>query len=328
MREDLESMRRGSRRWKEARVASVERMWGPRSVVVEDGPARGMRQIELRHLGGLAVDLEVDQFLDLGDASFRGVPLSFVAPTTSPRAESWSRRWRGGLMTTCGLAAVGRAEQDIGGMHGRAHLIPASVTRSEGRWDGDDYVVEVRGLMREGALFDQNVSVARTIRASVGASALQITDEVRNEGFERTPLRLLYHFNVGWPWLEEGAAVETEAQEPGQDEGSGNWERTVEAPKAGEPETVDALIAVPDADGWASARIQGSNRSITVRFRPEQLPYLTVWRSKAAGSYVVGLEPGTCWPGHVDGPDFGKAGVVLAPGESRTVNLEFEVQAD
>lgn len=231
-------------------------------------------------------------------------------------------------MTTCGLAAVGKAEQDIGGMHGRAHLIPACVTGSEGNWDGDDYVIEVRGLMREGALFDQNVSVARRIRARVGASTIDVTDEVRNEGFEPTPLRLLYHFNIGWPWLEEGAMVEAEAREPGRDEGPVKWDRCVEAPTPGEPELVDALIAVPDADGWGSARLLGSNRSITVRFRPEQLPYLTVWRSKAAGSYVVGLEPGTCWPSHVDGPEIGKEGVVLAPGESRMVNLIVEVQGD
>ena len=162
-------------------------------------------------------------------------------------------------MTTCGLAAVGKAKQDIGGMHGRAHLIPASVTGSEGSWDGDDYVVEVKGLMREGALFDQNVSVARRIRVRSGASTIHTTDEVRNEGFEPTPLRLLYHFNIGWPWLEEGAVVAAEAQESGHDEVLGKWERTIEAPTAGEQEMVDALIAVPDADGWASTRLQGSS---------------------------------------------------------------------
>ena len=49
-------------------------------------------------------------------------------------------------------------------------------------------------------------------------------------------------------------------------------------------------------------------------------------RSRAAGSYAVGLEPVTRWPSHVDGPESGKSGLELSPGESLLVDRIVEVQ--
>jgi hypothetical protein len=309
------------RRFVEARMGAVERAWAPRAVRVEDGVSAGHRQIELRHLGGLDVAVEVNQFLDLGEASWHGDAVSFVAPSTSPRAESWGRRWQGGLLTTCGLTAVGRATPEEGGMHGRAHLVPASVTRREGRWRDDRYELTVAGLLREGAVFEENVTVERTIRAEIGSSAIRLTDVVRNEGFTDAAVRILYHINLGWPLLHEGAAVRAEATPPG---GAGEpWERSIAAPAPATPERVDALVATASADGWSTASLSGGAGTVTVRFRPEQLPYLTVWRSAAAGSYALGVEPGTCWPSHADGPEEGKTGRVLAPGESMTAEIEI-----
>lgn len=206
-------------------------------------------------------------------------------------------------------------------MHGRASLIPASVTRREGRWtDEGQYELVVRGSLREGAVFEQNLTVERTIRATHGLSEIHITDVIRNEGFTPEPVKVLYHVNIGWPMLHGGAVVSAEAGEPGAGQGIG-WDRVLDDPAPGVPERVDALVAVPDADGWTRAAITGDAGALTVRFRPDQLPYLTVWRSGASGSYALGIEPGTCWPSHADGPDMGKAGRTLAPGESFSVDV-------
>lgn len=333
------------RRFVEARSGAVERAWAPRSVRVDDGPSVGRRQIELRHLGGLEVTIEADQFLDLGEASWNGEAVSFVAPTTAPHAESWARRWQGGLLTSCGLTAVGVATPEEGGMHGRAHLIPATVTRSEGRWSADGrYELAVEGFLREGAVFAQNLTVTRRISAEVGVPRVLLRDTVRNEGFVAEPVKLLYHLNLGWPLLHGGAVVDTEADaavtdetvaelaapdgpvhdEPaGRASAAGSWWRSLDEPVAGGTEQVDALDAVAGEDGWSVAKLSGETGTVTVRFRPEQLPFLTVWRSAVAGSYALGIEPGTCWPSHADGPDRGKVGRILEPGASFDVELEL-----
>ncbi len=246
------------RRWTEARLSSVERTWAPRSVVADNGMERGLRLIELRGLGGLELDVEPDQFLDLGRATFRGEPLSFTAAGTSRLAETWARRWRGGLLTTCGLEAVGQAPEEQGGVHGRAHRIPAQVTRSDGRWEGDAYVVTVEGVLREAALLGPNLSVRRTITGTVGESVVRIHDVVRNDGFIPAPLRLLYHVNVGWPWLEAGATVS-----------AGGWRAEITEPEPGAAEHVDALDAEADASGWSTAELDGARGRFAVAFRPE-----------------------------------------------------------
>jgi len=323
------------RRFVEARSGAVERAWAPRAVRIDDGPSTGRRQVELRHLGGLEVTVEVDQFLDLGEASWNGEVVSFVAPTTAPQAESWARRWQGGLLTTCGLTAVGVAAEADGGMHGRAHRIPATVTRREGRWTAAGrYELLVDGLLREGAVFQQNLTVTRSIRAEVGVARIRLHDVVRNEGFVAEPVRLLYHVNLGWPVLHGGAVVAAEADVPGgagsERPDAGGWRRVIGEPEPAADEQVDALDAVAGPDGWSIATLSGEAGTVTVRFRPEQLPFLTVWRSTAAGSYALGIEPGTCWPSHAAGPDRGKAGRIVEPGESFEVDLEivFESAAE
>ncbi|MGK9148955.1 DUF4432 family protein [Plantibacter flavus] len=319
------------RRFVEARSGAVERAWAPRAVRVEDGPSIGRRQIELRHLGGLEVTVEVDQFLDLGEASWNGEAVSFVAPTTSPHAEGWARRWQGGLLTTCGLTAVGVASPAEGGMHGRAHTVPASVTRTEGRWSDDGrYELAVEGFLREGAVFEQNLTLERSIRAEVGVGRIAIHDVIRNEGFVAEPVKVLYHLNLGWPLLHGGAIVAVQADPAVVVEASGVagvWRRAVDEPVAGAAEQVDALDAVAELDGWSTATLTGEAGTVTIRFRPEQLPFLTIWRSAVAGSYALGIEPGTCWPSHAVGPERGKVGRTLEPGESFGVDLEIVFSA-
>lgn len=311
----------GQRRFVEARVGAAERVWAPRSVRIDNGVSVGRRQIDFRSLGALNVTIEPDQFLDLGDASWHGRTVSFVPPSTAPRADGWARRWQGGLLTTCGLSAVGRAGPEDGGMHGRAHLIPAAVTRQDGFWnESGDFELIVCGSLREGAIFAQNVTVHRTVRARHGISEISIADEIRNEGFRSEAVKLLYHVNIGWPMLHRGARFSADA---GASDGVGGdrWSCTLEDPEPGVPERVDALVARSDPDGWCRATISGDSGTVIVGFRAEQLPYLTVWRSAASGSYALGIEPGTCWPSHAEGPDEGKAGRVLAPGETFSVEL-------
>jgi len=319
----------------EARIGAVERAWGPRSVQASNGPEAGRRQIDLRGLGGLSVTVEPDQFLDLGLALWNGDAVSLTTPSTSVRAESWGRRWLGGLLTTCGLTAVGRASVEEGGMHGRAHLVAATVTRAEGRWSGDAYELEVAGTLREGAIFEQNLTVDRTISAEHGVSRITVSDVVRNEGFDAVPVKLLYHINLGWPLLDAGAHVDAAARPAASDSPASDssetsepqWRRDLGAPVPQKPESVDALVAVAGDDGWSVAELQAETTVVTVRYRTAELPYLTIWRSEAAGSYALGIEPGTCWPSHADGPQEGKDGRLLGPGEEFTTRIEITFSA-
>lgn len=204
-------------------------------------------------------------------------------------------------------------------MHGRAHLVSAWVTRAEGPWEGDRFELEVSGRMREGGVFEQNLTADRLIRATIGQSGIRVTDVVRNEGFVADPVKLLYHINLGWPLVHAGASVAAAAAVPGKarvdstGHAASPWERELKAPAVKEPEVVDAPVAASDDDGWSSVVLPSTNDEVTVKYRTAELPYLTIWRSEAAGSYALGIESGTCWPSHVEGPRSGKVGRIVEP---------------
>jgi hypothetical protein len=293
-----------SRREIEARIGAVDRIWGPRATVLTDGPRRGRRQITVTTAAGLDADLDVDQFLDIGRTSWHGIPVSFTPAFTGDGGADWLRRWSGGLLTTCGLHNVGPAQADGAGMHGRAGSIAAAAFAATSGWNDDRYVTTVRGTMREAVPFGDNLTVERTIRVTIGEPLLSITDVIRNEAFRPDTVLLLYHINLGWPLVMPGARIDAP-----------QWTGRVEAPSTGATEQVDRLPAAPDNAGWSTASISSDHLRCRVSWRAEQLPYFTLWRSVAAGSYAVGLEPGTCWPGGAATELAAGRGRTLRPGE-------------
>ena len=58
----------------------------------------------------------------------------------------------GGLLMTCGFTQAGGPGTDNGeelGLHGRAHHLAARHVSATADWDGDDYVMRVRGVVEE-----------------------------------------------------------------------------------------------------------------------------------------------------------------------------------
>ena len=42
---------------------------------------------------------------------------------------------------------------------------------------------------------------------SAGADEIELTDVITNPGYERVPISMLYHFNIGYPLLSETAEI-------------------------------------------------------------------------------------------------------------------------
>lgn len=116
----------------------------------------------------------------------------------------------GGLFFTCGLQNIcGPCETDgvEYPMHGRIRTTPAEHLCADSYWDGDNYVLEVRGEMRESELFGTNLVLRRTIRSVYGSGRLEIIDRVENQSPEEAQLMLMYHCNFGYPFLRPGTRL-------------------------------------------------------------------------------------------------------------------------
>ena len=264
----------------------------------------------------------------------------FVGPWYyEPDGLGWLRSFGGGLLTTCGLdhalfMAEDTAEQyhypakpaETYGLHGRISSRPARLAAYGERWEGDECVLFAKGEVLQAAVFGEQLRLERTIEARVGESRLAIHDEVVNVGHDRTPHMLLYHVNVGWPVVDDGAEllVPATAVEPRGDYPVDGY-RELGAPAAGFVEQV--FEHELSAEAGATVPVAVVNPLLDIGayevFRLDQLPHHFVWRMLGEGTYVVGIEPSTNrTAGRLDARERGEL-IELAPGERRSYDLEL-----
>lgn len=296
-----------------ARVGSVQQAAYARPIAYQEGRAHGLAAVEVKN-GPMRFVAMADKALDVSQFEWRGENLSFLAkPGLNGRnqfdtngAEA-QRSIMGGLFFTCGFENIGAPVATDGAagrypagdfpMHGRIRTTPAEHVCSEARWEGDDYVLEVSGEMRESALFGENLVLRRRIRTTLGSPTLTVEDEVTNEAFRAEPLMWMMHCNIGWPLLDEGAEViiPSRAVEPRDVDAEADLAHWAEigAPEANRPEAVFLHTLAADADGRSFAAV--INRTLglglVIDFSVREFPYFMEWKSLAAGDYVVGLEP-------------------------------------
>jgi len=62
-----------------------------------------------------------------------------------------------------------------------------------------------------------------------------------------------------------------------------------------------------------------------VKFSKDTIPYFTEWKMMGEGEYVLGMEPGNCFPlGRRREREEGRL-VTLQPGESKKISLEIGI---
>ena len=210
------------------RIGRLEQVAGVRLVTAGDGIERGVRLLEFRTGTGFAFDVIVDRAFDIGRCEMNGTPFGWMSPTgivgpwfSEPEGMGWFRSFPGGLVSTAGLdhTLIGGEDSaaqfnqphlkptETYGMMGRVWTLPARLTGYGERWDGDDCILWAEGEVQQAAVFGENLTLRRRVEAKVGESWFRIHDEVENTGHTRTTHMLLYHCNVGFPIVDEGAQL-------------------------------------------------------------------------------------------------------------------------
>jgi hypothetical protein len=148
---------------------------------------------------------------------------------------------------------------------------------------------------------------------------------------------ILYHFNFGWPLVDEGTDIlwqgawhSMEGDKPDKIFSEGSNFKKCPAPLTnhnGIGEAVAAIDASQDRSGKCTCGLYNSKLglAVAISFQKKQLPWLTNWQHWGKDEYVTGLEPGT-------NPPIGQAKarkenqlILLAPGASRSYDLEIQV---
>ena len=338
------------------RSGALAQFAGVRLVTLGDGVERGIRALEFRTGTGLRFTALVDRALDIADCEHKGRAVGWHSPSgfrhpglheTEGEGGLGFLRSFSGLLVTCGLDHVGFTAEETAEhyhygprstvrhpIHGRVATVPARLGGYGERWDGDRCTLWCEGTVQQSAVFGEDLHLVRRIEAEVGTDEIRIHDRVVNHGFYDTPHMLLYHLNVGYPLLDEGARLlapvadvvaASHAGEAYRRQGTGY--RTMVEPRDGFREQVWEHELGADAEGRAPYAVVNDTLGfgLAVEVVKAQLPTFTEWQHFQAGQYALGLEPGTHHlPGRAFARERGEL-LRLRHGEERRYDLALRV---
>ncbi len=313
-----------------------------RLVVVDNGPGRGQRLLLLRNAAGVTLEIAVDRGFDLAALTFRGVNIGWNSPTGLPKpgfphdAEAGLGLLRNidGFLVTCGLDNHGLPAEGPSDhlaypirksvhypLHGRISGLPATLI-GYGVSDGEAPVVWCEAEVRQAAVFGEVLVLRRRVELSLFEAKITLSDTVSNRGFRPARHGVLYHFNAGFPFLDEGVQL-TGALEALKDD----WARSPPIAADGAEEIVDLIEPQADAQGQVSMGLHNPALGVTlsIAFQKSQLPKLALWRCWQAGLYVVGVEPCTHLEPAAQAYSPEARGSFLDPGQARSYDLILSI---
>lgn len=316
-------------------------------------PGGGCRVALVDTGSGLRFTVALSRGGDIVDAAYNDTNLVYRTPNGlrppshgNNRDDDWLRAWPGGLLTTCGPETMGASRVEDGKrvpLHGRHSNTPAAVVgienpdlRTGGRTGRD--TMSITMLIRESRMFGPVFEVRRTISCTLGVPEIHLHDEVTNLGDNVVDHNWLYHVNLGYPLVDEGARLiyrGKAAALPFTDQAVSatriNRFKRVSGPidrHAGGGE--DCVFVDPPADrkGKVHVGLVNPKRRIglELEYSKKQLPRFVNWQHfGSSGSYVTGIEP---FYGSLLGKDNDRsplAGTTLKPGQCREYGLTIRV---
>jgi hypothetical protein len=342
------------------RVGNLAQLGSVQLFAHEEGYARGSRFLDFRTGSGFRFTVQVDRGMDPGFAEFNGASLAWLSPKLFPAPaywenddHAWVRYIHGGLCNTAGLVTIGDPQTvdvshfnfhsratDRYGTHDRIGIVPASHFNFGQRWEGERCVLWAEGTVRQEIVYGENLLLTRRYETELGTSSFRLHDVVRNDGFYPTPHQLLYHFNIGYPVVDDSAELlaTVSGPVPGSmfEEGRATTDRyrSFTAPEKEFLAEGYEIPMVPGPDGRVATAVVNrafkaldGGLGVYLDYDATNLGVYIEWRMMAEGLYAVGMEPAT--NGFKTIPELVADGapVMMEPGEERTYDLEFGVLA-
>ena len=310
--------------WEETRYLGHDDLGVPDCTVVKRALHGGFRDgvdlIEVNN-GELAFSVIPTRGMGIWQASYRGIDLGWKAPINGPVnpqfvnvVERGGLGWIMGfdeLLCRCGLDSNGAPGPDViidnnGNeatvlltLHGKIANLPAH--RVEIQADPDTKTVSIVGEVDESAIFMPGLRLKSTTSTTPVSNRLTVVDEITNMRSQPAELELLYHWNFGQPFLEEGSRLRAPIKEmsPRSSEPTANFD-VYRGPTSGFVEEVYFYKLLSNANGQTVAALTNNagDKAVVLRYDTKELPYLTQWKNTGAveDSYVTGIEPGTNFP--------------------------------
>ena len=270
------------------KINSLSQVASIRRYTITEGSAKGLDFIDIDN-GNIRFLLNVSKALDITQLYHKGVNISFLSKNSLTKRElAFGNRFEGGMLYTCGFDNFGG--RDGYETHGTFHNTPAEIVRAE----CTDSEIVVEANIRNAELFGRNLLIRRKIMTKVGSNKIDLCDELINESYRDEEYCVLYHFNVGYPMLDNGGKVIADVSEI---KARNDWANEniktallIEDDVPNKQETCYFIKLNSPKITYVNEKL---NKELTLSYTMDTLPCFTLWKSMASGDYALGLEPCT-----------------------------------
>jgi hypothetical protein len=321
-------------------VGDFSQVFGIKEYILADGKAKGVRAFDVKNGSGLEFTIIADRCLDIAGLTFKGTNCSYITKTGIVAPEYYNengigflRNYFAGFLTTCGLRNVGSPCEENGEsfpLHGRISNTPGEEVTATTQWIDDVPVLTISGKMREARLFGENMVLERKIICKYGENKITIQNAVENLGFRKEALMLLFHFNMGYPLLDENSILVTPTGKlTPRDEEAMKGEAIYNQCQPPTPDYAEQVFyhdLKSDQNGDTSVALINKKLElgVVIHFNKNQLFNFTQWKQMGEGDYVMGMEPCNCFVGGRVDPRNNGILEYLEPGEIRNFDLTIE----
>lgn len=321
-------------------TGDISQVFGVKQYIFSEGRSRGMRGVDVNNGSGLMFTLLPDRAMDISLLSYKGVNFSYITKAGHVAPEyyddkglGWLKTFTAGFLTTCGLTQAGSPCESDGeslGQHGDISTVPAEEFCVETDLDAVVPEIRISGRLRTGRIFGDNIWIKREMLVRYGENKIYINDTVENRSGKKRPYMVLYHFNLGYPLLDEHSEFVTNAEyiRPRDSEAvkGENWRVGFQKPENGFKEQVFYYDSKAESGKTCYAGIHNKklNMGVNIHVKPEQLPKIIQWKTAAYGDYAQGIEPANCYP---EGREMQKKYGLeyIGPFETKTQEIYIEI---
>lgn len=330
----------------QGKISNHQQLGGIETSILDNGNGKGVRIAWINTGTGLRFKVVLDRGMDIAEAFYNEYSLTWLSHTgiappdpTTVAGMNWLNTFGGGLLNTCGLTHIGGPENDsygLRGLHDRISHCPAYINSIvQPDLHARMFEMSMTGRMMQSVVFGHHLELKRTISVELGVPKIKIHDEVTNNGNQAAPHMLLYHINFGWPLIDEGTMLIWEGKCIPREVNDPVFQKTSNYKICKPPinehfgagESVAFIDLVTDERGICQYEVFNPRLSllIRIRYKKEQLPWLTNWQHWGENEYVTALEPGTHPP--IGQAAARKAGslIFIQPEETRKYDLEMEI---
>jgi len=322
-------------------VGDFSQLFSMKEYTLSGGRANGVKAVDIKNGSGLEFSVVADRCMDIAGLSLNGVNCSYLNKTgiVSPEyyekdGNGFLRSFFGGFLTTCGLRNVGVPCEDEGenfSLHGRISNIPAEEFSASTEWLDGVPVLTISGKMKEARMFGENLVLHRKIMCRYGENKIYIRNTVENCGFKPEGIMLLFHFNLGYPLLDEDAVlvIPTGVLRPRDAEAEKGKDQFDRFQKPTPDYAEQVFYHQLNSDQAGATSVALINRKLglgaALHFNTSQLGNFIQWKQMGEGEYVLGMEPANCLvAGRAEERKNGTL-EYLSPGETKNFDIVIEL---